>query len=270
MLAYIRNRFHPLWRLRQLKWFRHLQLLIDFPVFTSVGKIKMQVLWLRNFSFLVGNDIFEERTKRCFEAVVTGFEPTLFMDVGANLGIYSWQVLNVTDEADIWLFEPDKVNIRLLTRTIARNHLDRVTLHPVAVFDQSGDFSFLVDNASGATGSLEAQSTDITPLHNAYGISATQLVPCIALDSLLEKMRTKRVLIKIDVEGAEDKALRGARQILREIRPVIIIECFDLKKIMWVLDYDYIIRDLKEVENFLLFPVEIKKQVETEWLAGVE
>jgi len=189
-----------------------------------------------------------------------------FLDVGANIGRYSWRVLNLTDQTDLWLFEPDARNIKLLERTISRNHLQRIRLHPVAVSDRKGMAEFMVDEVSGATGSLKDHVSNTWSLHYAYGVSVKRPVPCIDLDSFLEEIKGQRVLMKIDVEGAEEMVLRGARRILAEIRPIILIECFELEKKGWMTDFKYLIHDMKEGDNYLAYPSEIKDQVQTKWL----
>ncbi len=252
-----------------MKWFRRLQAMIDFPVSKSVGRIKVHFLWLRDFSYLVSADVPEPRMSRCFEAVITGWKPTLFLDIGANIGVYSWQVLNMTDETGVWLFEPDEKNAALLSRTIAASELKRATLHPVALSDQRGDFPFLIDEISGTTGSLENQAYAEVSLHHAYAMSETRNVRCVELDSLLEGIQGHRVVMKIDVEGGEHKVLRGARRVLREVRPVIFLECFELEKLDWLEELEYRIYDLREARNYLVYPAEMQARVEAEWANGL-
>jgi hypothetical protein len=62
--------------------------------------------------------------------------------------------------------------------------------------------------------------------------------------------------------------LQGARRILREVRPVIFVECFDLAGIEWLSELDYLFLDLKEGCNFMAYPREMKERIEKEWLAG--
>jgi FkbM family methyltransferase len=188
------------------------------------------------------------------------------LDVGANIGDYSWRIVNASAETAIEMFEPDATNARLLSQTMAKNNLNRITLHPVAVSDRSGSLEFLIDSISGATGSIVDHSANTWSLHSTYGLLASRIVPCIDLDSLAEKLRGQRVLIKIDVEGAEEKVLRGAQGILREVRPVLLVECFDLQKIAWLSELKYLVRDLRENANYLAYPEEMKAKIEEEWL----
>jgi hypothetical protein len=50
-------------------------------------------------------------------------------------------------------------------------------------------------------------------------------VPCTTLDRLCQVRRLDRVtLVKVDVEGSELFVLRGMKRIMRELRPVIVVE----------------------------------------------
>ena len=249
-----------------MKWFRQLQTRIDFPVSKPVGKISVSLYWLRDLAYLLSAGVAEQKTSRCFELILAGFKPTVFLDVGANIGDYSWRMTNASAETRILMFEPDARNGELLKRTIVRNKLDRVTLHQVAVSDRTGELEFFVDNVSGTAGSTRDYSANSGSLHVAYQMSEKRVVRCVDLDSFMEMLRGQRVVIKIDVEGAESSVLNGARRILREVRPIFLIECFDRAAIAWLSDDGYVIRDLNEGENYLVYPEELKEKIEKGWV----
>ena len=222
---------------------------------------------MRDLSLLLASDLGEPRTNLHFKAILAGFQPTYFWDIGANVGLYSWQVVNAAPNTRIWLFEPDEKNLRLLRHTLAQNNLAQVKLQPVAVANQCGTVEFLVDPVSGATGAIQNDSTMDLSLHAAYGLKATRTVSCIHLDSMCEPLDHQRLLIKIDVEGAEDQVLRGASRILREVRPILFIECFERHKLTCLSDFNYQLLDLQEGGNWLAFPEELEERVKKEWLA---
>lgn len=257
MLTKIRERFHPLMRLRSLRWFRRFQRAVDRPVTIRCGIVRQRVYWLRDISYIVLRAKMEMKTANYFDAVVGHFKPELFLDVGANIGSYSWRVCNLLPSAEVWLFEPDLVNGRLIAESLRLSDLPRATLMPVAVSDQAGHAEFLVDDVSGTTGSLFSGTDNPESLHSAYKMSHRRLVECIRLDSLLPKMGGRRTVIKMDVEGAEGAALAGAEQVLKTVRPIIFIECFDFERIAWIKNLNYLVRDLGESGNYLLVPGEL-------------
>ena len=256
MISWIRNRFHPLWRLRRTAWFRALQNHVDFAVQVQHGRIRQHVMLLRDFALLVPHRGAETRTCSLFLKALQFHKPEFFLDVGANVGSYSWAAANFDSSLAIWLFEPDETNVRLLRKTMDDNKLSRARLIPMAVASQNGEIEFLVDDVSGATGSVESDSSNASSLHAHYQLRNRVTVKCCCLDSFVEELRGHRVVIKIDVEGAEDQALAGARQLLAQVKPVIFIECFETAKMAILNELGYRVYDLQEGSNWLAIPHE--------------
>lgn len=154
------------------------------------------------------------------------------------------------------MFEPDASNVHLLRDTIAGNRLENIRLFPCAVSDTCGTIDFLIDEVSGKTGSIVNRTDTAGSLHSDYGLRKSSSVECRTLDSMPEWRGRCDVLMKIDVEGAEEKVLAGAIGVLREIRPIVIIECFDLSHLTSVVALRYRVIDLEEKGNYLLVPEE--------------
>jgi len=200
-------------------------------------------------------DHLEEHAMAVFAALLREAGINTFLDVGANVGLYSWSALSVNPCLQLFLFEPDTRNIDLLHRTIRANHLDNVSLWDGAVADQAGEMDFLVDEASGATGSLVDHTANEASLHFAYGLGIRSRVKATTLDTVAERVQGN-VLVKIDVEGAERLVLQGGRKFIERHRPLILIECFDAER-LGILHHDHYLRTtLDENGNFLLIPEE--------------
>ena len=213
----------------------------------------MCVKMLRDLSLILPHDGKEPVTRSLFGQLLNAQKPDIFFDVGANVGIYSWQAKNHGVPV-VFLFEADMENQRLLAKTIKANHLPKVFLIPCAVSDHVGVVNFVVDNASGATGSLLDHSKDAASLHSAYGMKQTISVPTVRLDIYTDFCRGKKVVIKIDVEGAEELVLRGGQHFFSEVMPWVIVECFDLKCLNFLLRLGYQVEPAGENGNFLLTP----------------
>jgi FkbM family methyltransferase len=211
------------------------------------------MMFLRDFSLVVADKqeigvVTDAEGSRC----VAAFKPTHVFDVGANIGLFSWHILSLFPSAEYFLFEPDRINQRLLTATILRNGLTAV-LYPNAVSDRTDVADFIVDSASGATGSLIRNAN---LLHQSYALGAvTTEVRTITLDDCIKCVSgpSPRVLLKIDVEGAEALVLAGAGNFIRLFRPLIIVECFALTEIASILACGYRCMPLEE-SNYLLQP----------------
>lgn len=112
----------------------------------------------------------------------------------------------------------------------------------VALSDESGRASFLLDHASGAAGSLEAvaQKDDPDSLHSAYQMSETFICTTASVDGLIAEGVLAPSLVKIDVEGAEHLVLSGAKAFLSTHRPTLIIETSNSELVRELVDLGYI------------------------------
>lgn len=146
-------------------------------------------------------------------------------DVGANVGLLSVAAAQraqvsggvLAIEADIWLAEMLRKSAAMQPATSA--HIEVIA---AAAFDSPSIASFNVAKRGRASNFLSAAGG----LSETGGVRETVSVPTITLDSLLENNSAPSVL-KIDVEGAEYNVLKGARRVLAEAHPVVLIEVSD-------------------------------------------
>jgi len=139
-----------------------------------------------------------------------------------------------------------------LFSSIRRKYHPLFHLRKLAAFSQLQ--KFVVDDASGATGSLVDHSGNRVSLHSTYGMKAAVACPTICLDVYTDYCRGKTVVLKIDVEGAEELVFQGGRTFFREVRPWMIVECFEPRQLDWLAELGYGLEPLDENGNFLLTP----------------
>ena len=135
-------------------------------------------------------------------------------DIGANVGYYTAQAAALVGPLGrVYAFEPNSENARLILMTCARNGLDWIELHPVALGPRPGFVLFTT-----SLGSNGGQMPD-----QAAGLASPgcQVVPTQRLDTLV---KDQIHLIKIDVEGAEPLVLDGSAELIARWRPVITAE----------------------------------------------
>jgi len=141
------------------------------------------------------------------------------IDVGANIGYYTCLALACKRQAIA--FEPSPRNVRRLMRNLVANgYRSGFEVIPVALSDRAGVLE------------LYGRDTGASLLRGWSGASDVdvELVPIATLDTLLGyRLCEKRLLIKVDVEGAELLMLRGATIMLSaKPRPLWVVEiCFD-------------------------------------------
>ncbi len=149
-------------------------------------------------------------------------------DIGAHIGIYTRFFATVCRASRVYSFEPATANRALLERNVELGDIsDRTTVLPFAVADGDGDEDFQLDQAHSQSGALyRIRNGDASFAELRYGMrSTTEVVPVCSLDSLVEKeIILPPNVMKIDIEGAEGLALRGAAETLRRFSPRLGIE----------------------------------------------
>jgi FkbM family methyltransferase len=139
-----------------------------------------------------------------------------FFDVGANVGLVTFQVAHRRPDVRIVAFEPNPAAVEAWRRNRRLTASDFVTLEATAVTDQVGVVN------------VDAPSTDLGAGLVAPSGSGIE-VPATTLDAYCASGGIHRIdVLKVDVEGSEPEVLHGARQLLNScaIRS-LIIECND-------------------------------------------
>ncbi len=140
---------------------------------------------------------------------------SVFFDVGANFGYYSVVLGSLNPSIKIYSFEPYPSNLLKLQQHIRLNDLESV-INACGVA--------LSDNESTAVMSVREDNSGAATLGNPNGDHQEQ-VQVTTMDKFCKDNSIKRVdIIKIDVEGFEEKVLHGAEQLIRSQHPYIFIE----------------------------------------------
>jgi FkbM family methyltransferase len=142
-------------------------------------------------------------------------EHGVFIDCGANIGIYTVRgAAIVGSKGKVISVEPGAVSFKRLQRNIGLNEFPQVTLVNKAVSDTEDTARlYHADGGPVAFSLVPKPNTDFEEVRTT------------TIDSLVEENKMNRVdCIKLDVEGAEVPALRGAKQTLSRLRPHVIFE----------------------------------------------
>lgn len=141
-----------------------------------------------------------------------------FLDIGANLGLYTLQVAAGQLARHVWAFEPDPRNHAQLLANLYLNRLTtRVQTYRYAASDVAGTATFAIYPAASTGQSRIAAS--------AEEATETISVDCMPLDELLS-CTGKSIAIKIDVEGHERAVLKGAAALLHSNNCTLQIEAW--------------------------------------------
>jgi len=215
--------------------------------------VSVSLKLIRDASVWMGNNS-EDGCLESIGRIIKDHKIDTFFDIGANVGLYSWFARH-SGVKEVFLVEADPVNQRLLSKTLQRNRFENCFLLPFAMGDKVDVREFLLDAASGSTGSLVDDSVNEHSLHNAYDLQQKMNVLLLNLDVFSDYVEGKRVLLKIDVEGAEDMVFEGASDFLSRNKPFIQVECFEPAKLERLKqDYGYSVKEMEENFNYLLIP----------------
>lgn len=131
------------------------------------------------------------------------------IDVGANIGVYSLLAAALTQpNGQIEAFEPITTPAAHLQENIATNHLEkRIHVHKMAVGEHCKEVQF-TETGDDCTGHIATTPT-----------ATTITVQQTTLDKMLPTRRYQ--FAKLDIEGAELNALKGASQHLAHANPPV-------------------------------------------------
>jgi FkbM family methyltransferase len=131
-----------------------------------------------------------------------------FLDVGANIGVYTLLAAAKSPTGHIYSIEALPRNVARLKENLALNQFTHVTVYDLAISDSQGEIT--VDLADG----------DSTPKIASQALSRSLQVPTDTLDNLLDGKIEQLTLAKMDIEGAELLAFRGANSLLQKHCPM--------------------------------------------------
>ncbi len=188
-------------------------LFIRRPVLLKLNDFKMYVRlddWAVGARIAVKRSYEPEVTRAMREALKPGM---VMLDLGANIGYYSLLAASrIGPQGKVIAFEPGRESCDLLKLSLDANGFRNVTVHNCAVADINGVVGFGVDDSNGAI------SRD-DPAKSQYQVQA------VKLDDFL-KDEPRLDVVKIDIEGAEGRAIQGMQGLLTRHRPIVFTEFF--------------------------------------------
>jgi FkbM family methyltransferase len=156
---------------------------------------------------------YEPETLACFLAVLSARPDGVFLDVGANVGLFSVLAASLSDWRVVG-FEPTP-RLAAGARQICRSNSLDVRLEELALGRETGAATFYLSDVSDCSNSLAAGFRPAT---------STLVVPVERLDEWAARTGCVPDLIKIDTETTEPDVLAGGREVLRRDRPWLLCE----------------------------------------------
>ena len=168
------------------------------------------------------------------------------IDIGANIGHYTKKFSELVGEnGRVISFEPVPVTFSLLASNVQFFNHQNVTLINTAISDKTEIVGF----------SIPKFSTKLKNYYEAHieSLSTSSLsVLSISIDSL--HMNQKITLVKIDTEGHELFVIEGMKNLIKESRPILIIETGSAEVINNLKSMGYMAEKLHNSPNILFKP----------------
>lgn len=171
----------------------------------------------------------------------------VFWDVGAHAGLYSIIGAQLYRDLDVYSFEPSEYTRTEILQDNVRS-FENVTVLPHLLADVEGTLTFLDTHEGHTTNSL--QSTALAP----DGSEAFDVQSHTARSIVDERSVPKPDVVKIDVEGAEHRVLRGFdRELLAGVSTVICelhhIGDRDTETVPYLREHDFSVEIVNERET---------------------
>ncbi len=162
---------------------------------------------------------YETRTLSIITSLLK--QSSIFIDIGANTGLFSLLAASSEEMKEVHGFEPMDAAYNLFKDNVSLNKFSNIRINKIALSDFDGESIF----------NIQMEGSDI-PLGSSlrsdvgeHGIFQKVKVVTMKLDTYAVQNNFNRIdLMKIDTEGTEDKVLEGAVNSIDKFRPVMICE----------------------------------------------
>jgi FkbM family methyltransferase len=142
----------------------------------------------------------------------------IVLDCGANVGVFVRESLDLGAKLVVAI-EPAPENVECLRRNFTEEiAAGRVIVYPKGVWDKDDVLTLNVDPKNSAADSFL--------IKREGGIEGAR-VPLVPIDKMVAELELPRVdYIKMDIEGAEQRALAGARQTIAKYHPRLSLSAY--------------------------------------------
>jgi FkbM family methyltransferase len=148
----------------------------------------------------------------------------VMLDIGANVGYYSILAAYACPNGQVWSFEPSPRTYGILCENIQANRLQNVVARQLALGETHSMLKFNIYGDQA----LNSVSVSAEHRHPFFPGGPVQVlnVECTTIDDVMNDNHIERVdLIKLDIEGYEYFALKGAERLLaRPDAPILVCE----------------------------------------------
>jgi FkbM family methyltransferase len=172
---------------------------------------------------LIIKEPYEQEQLAFFKASLQQGNFDLFVDVGANIGLYSLLAAGSGKVADILAFEPDlRNNYQFRANILLNDFVNLIQVRDVGLSNETGGVEFLQQQGSSTGKSRIGKTAPVTTKAKDY---RKITIPISRFDDDFQ-YQGRHIFVKMDVEGHELLALQGMERLLAENSCLLQVEVF--------------------------------------------
>jgi len=163
----------------------------------------------------------------------------IVVDAGANIGVFSLMCAAYSPKR-IYAFEPIKETYDILVENVKENGLENI-IFPIN--KAIGDIDTKMELSHDGVGDLSAS---ISPDSKRGPLKFKQIIEVVSLDNFMKDEQVG--YIKMDIEGYEENALNGGRNLIKKYKPILSFSAYHKKT-----DHERLPQIIKEMRSDYTF-----------------
>jgi len=172
------------------------------------------------------NGSFEKEDVLLVRKLIEKFNCHTFLDIGANIGVFTIPLSAHPAIRKVFAFEPDPMNhAQLMGNVFLNDRHERVKVFNLALSSEAGEADFYIARSQKDINLFKYNRGTSSLVYREEIHGEPIKIQMARLDDLLT-FKNEAVAIKIDVEGHELGVLGGMEQFLRANQCVLHIEIF--------------------------------------------
>ena len=187
--------------------------------------VKFAKKTLQRLFHRVGYDVTQRRRPSQRHVLPTGdLSFDIIIDVGANEGQFAREISEVYSTAQIFCFEPLEAPFQKLTEWAATQS-GRIRCFQMALGEHEGEIDMHVNEGFTPSSSVLTVTDRSVELYPQTFVDKSVTVTMSTLDAVLGDIpldASKNILLKLDVQGFEDRVLKGASNTLSMCNAAIL------------------------------------------------